>query len=290
MERFRTPDTLQQIWEIRSTTSLIGFRRYSICGITRRIGTGTCHIGNGKLSCKQYSLSPSFSWRFPPSPLNSTITQEHNVKSCCYLTMSWSWVDKECNIHQLLHHSKIDCLLLPACFSSLSGFCCTQLSAFPQLVVNQCIESQLRSHLTPDLLPLDQLLRSTPPITVHYNVQPHFQTCSIRTSECISVFTRSWRHLQVRLEFALRHCLQPVQIKLTWLWPSSISLRSDEGWTEIQGSIYLDDPGVDRHHPNFISSYHTMKNTDPYFSQLFVTVALSEISWIHTIAWILTAW
>jgi hypothetical protein len=68
-------------WQIRSTTCLIGFRTPRIDVITSRIGTLTCHIGDGKLTRTRNSLSPSFSWWFPPFPLislflvlNSTIT------------------------------------------------------------------------------------------------------------------------------------------------------------------------------------------------------------------------
>ena len=51
-------------------------------------------------------------------------------------------------------------------------------------------------------------------------------------------------------------------------------------------SIYSGDPGVDRLHP--ISSYYTTNYT-LYHSHLLISLALSEILWIHAIAWILTA-
>ena len=65
----------------------------------------------------------------------------------------------------------------------------------------------------------------------------------------------------------------------------------DTGVTEMEGatgSIYLGDPGVDRLSSHLVSSYHTTNYT-LYHSQLLISLALSEISWIHAIAWILTA-
>jgi len=87
-------------WEIRSTTYLIGFRRPLIGVITPRIRTRTCRIGDGSLTRTWNSLSPSFSWWFPPSPLislflvlNSTITSEYKVKSSLSIS--------PCNNHEL---------------------------------------------------------------------------------------------------------------------------------------------------------------------------------------------
>ena len=59
------------LWEIRSTTCLIGFRRPHISVITRRIWTHTCRIGDGRLTRTRNSPSPSFSWWSLPSPLIS---------------------------------------------------------------------------------------------------------------------------------------------------------------------------------------------------------------------------
>jgi len=71
----------ERLWDIRSTTCLIGCRRPRIGVITHRIGTCISRVGDGPLTCTRHSLSPSFSWWFPPSPLishflmlNSTIT------------------------------------------------------------------------------------------------------------------------------------------------------------------------------------------------------------------------
>jgi len=61
----------ERIWEIWGTTCLIGLGRPRIGVITRRIGTHTYRIGDGKLTRTRNSLIPSFSWWFPPSPLIS---------------------------------------------------------------------------------------------------------------------------------------------------------------------------------------------------------------------------
>jgi hypothetical protein len=71
----------EQIWEISSTTCLIGFGRPRIRVMTCCIQTYTCRIGYRKLTRTWHSPSPSFSWWFPPSPpislfliLNATTT------------------------------------------------------------------------------------------------------------------------------------------------------------------------------------------------------------------------
>jgi len=46
----------ERLWEIRGTTCLIGFRRPHISDSTRRIGTRTCHIGDGQLTRTRNSL------------------------------------------------------------------------------------------------------------------------------------------------------------------------------------------------------------------------------------------
>ena len=84
------------------------------------------------------------------------------------------------------HDAKIHCLLLPACFSSVGGCCCTQLSSFPQSQVNQWIESQLLLCLPPN-----QPTPSTPPISLDHSLQVHVQTRSITASMCTSNLARS---------------------------------------------------------------------------------------------------
>jgi len=93
-------------------------------------------------------------------------------------------------MHHVLHHHKIDCLPLPASLSSLGRPCCTQFSTFPQLQVNQCIESQLPSRLPPKLPPPDWPPPCTPPISRDRGLQVHLQTHSIMASNCISTLAR----------------------------------------------------------------------------------------------------
>jgi len=59
----------EQIWEIRCTIGVIGFRGPAISVITRWIRSYTCHIDNGKLTYTLTLLRPSFSWWFPISSL-----------------------------------------------------------------------------------------------------------------------------------------------------------------------------------------------------------------------------
>jgi len=66
-------------WDIRGTTCLIGLGRPRIGVITRRIGTCTCRIGDGKLTRTQNSLKSQFLMMICPT--SSTITWEHEVKS-----------------------------------------------------------------------------------------------------------------------------------------------------------------------------------------------------------------
>ena len=116
--------------------------------------------------------------------------------------MPWSRINTDCSIHwvqhtpstahieycihRILHHPKIDCLPLPASLSALSRPCCTQFSTFPRLRVKQWIESQLLSHLPPNLPPSDQLPPSTPRILIDHGLQVQLQTRSITASKCIS--------------------------------------------------------------------------------------------------------
>jgi len=130
--------------------------------------------------------------------------------------MQWSWVNAGCSIHRVLHTpstASSQDRLSPAAsqLSSLGGPYCTQLSTFPRLRVNQWIESQLPSHLPPDLPPPNRLPPSTPPISIDHGLQvylqtrritafkfarsrtpsAYLQTRSIAASQCISKLARS---------------------------------------------------------------------------------------------------
>jgi len=89
----------------------------------------------------------------PSLSLHETIKSQHRVQhtpSTAYTEYSIHQVQHtpctastEYCIHRILHHPKINCLPLSASFPSLGRPCCTQFSTFPQLRVNQWIESQL---------------------------------------------------------------------------------------------------------------------------------------------------
>jgi len=106
--------------------------------------------------------------------------------------MPWSWLNTEYSWYHVQYHPKIDSLPLPArfplpaSFPSLGGCCCTQLFTFPQIQLNQRIESQL-----PLCLPPNRPLPSTPPISLDHSLQVHLQSCSITASQCISEFTQA---------------------------------------------------------------------------------------------------
>jgi hypothetical protein len=89
------------------------------------------------------------------------------------------------------HHPKINCLPLPACLSSLLGPYFTQLSTFPRLRVNQCIDAQLLSHIPPNGPRRDRPPSSTPPISSDHGHEVHLQTRSITASKCISKLARA---------------------------------------------------------------------------------------------------
>jgi len=114
----------ERTWEIRGTTCLIGFRQPRISGITRRFGTRTCCIGDGKLTRTQNPLKSQFLMMISPisSDLSLSCAQlYHHLRTRSqvihlYLSMPWSWLNTEYSIHQVQHHPKIDSLPLPASF------------------------------------------------------------------------------------------------------------------------------------------------------------------------------
>jgi len=145
-------------------------------------------------------LSPSFSRWFPLSAhishfvvLNSTITWKYKVKSSLaispchdeeltlstvYTEYSIDWVQhtlstaySEYCIHRILHHPKIYCLPLLASLSSCGRPYCTELSIFPQLRVNQRIESQHPSRLPPELPPPSCPPLCTTAISLYHGLQ-----------------------------------------------------------------------------------------------------------------------
>jgi len=98
--------------------------------------------------------------------------------------------------HRVRHHPKINCLLLPASLSAFSGPCCTQFSTFSQLPVDQSMQSQLPSHMSPDLpppvpLPPDSLPPNVLPNMLNYSFQVHLWVHSISASKYIFQYTQS---------------------------------------------------------------------------------------------------
>jgi hypothetical protein len=89
-------------------------------------------------------------------------------------------------IQHVQHHPKINCLLHAASLSSCGRPCWTQLSTFPQLRVDQWMESQLPSCLPPQLLVPDTFPPSTAPMTLDHGLKVYLQTRSITASKCIS--------------------------------------------------------------------------------------------------------
>jgi len=147
------------------TTRLIGLRRPRIDVFTRRIGTCTCLVRNGKLTCTRYSLksqflmmishplsSLSFSSSTLPSPKNTKLSHPSlslhaMIKSSHRVQHSPSTAYTEYIIHRVQHTLSTAytayCIIPRSTvshsqpFSSLCRTCCTQFCTFPQLQVNQ---------------------------------------------------------------------------------------------------------------------------------------------------------
>ena len=139
--------------------------------------------------------------------------------------------DLEFPPNRVLHHCKIDCLPLSARLSPRAWPCCTQLSRFPQLRVDQWIESQLLSRLPPELPPPDWPAPSSPPISLDPCLQVHLQPHSITASKCISEV--AWLLPASSHDYGLQVHLQTRSItaskcisKVTRSWPPSASLSS----------------------------------------------------------------
>jgi len=150
----------KRIWEIRGMTCPIGFRRPCIAFLTCRIGSRTCHIGNGKLTHTQNSHKSQFLIMISPMSSYLSLSRPqlyHHLRTWCsviplYLSMPWSRVNTKYSIHQVqhtpstayteyyihrvLHHPKINSLLLPVSLSSPISY----------LSVDLIVLSSLHSH------------------------------------------------------------------------------------------------------------------------------------------------
>jgi len=107
------------------------------------------------------------------------------------------------------------------------------------IIASQCISKVARLRL-----PSASLSSLNP------SLQVHIPTRSIMASKCISEFTRSPSPSASQI-----HSIQYIFRERGWSC-------GDTGLTDVDsvtGSIYLADPGTDRHHLISISSYHTMK-------------------------------
>ena len=125
-------------WEIRGTTCLIGYRIPRIGVHTRRIGSRTCRIGDGKLTRTRNSLKSQFLMMISPisSHLSlSSITREREVKSSISISPCH---DHELTPNNSIHpRSTVSRSQSVSHLSSLGAPCCSLLSTFPRLRVNQ---------------------------------------------------------------------------------------------------------------------------------------------------------
>jgi len=95
-------------------------------------------------------------------------------------------------IYWVQDHPKIDFLPLSAQLSSLSRPCCTQISIFPQLQIDQIVDIQCQSPLSGNPQCTDRPPQSAPPISFNHGVKVHHQICRITALECISKFSWPW--------------------------------------------------------------------------------------------------
>jgi len=116
-----------------------------------------------------------------------------------------------------------------------------------------------------------------------------------------TVMFRLWYRLTSRFRLAARcgwkisfSTLPPLSLAENWVKAGVWSYKDDgdglgdrgNGDSRSDDSIYSGDSGIERLH--LISSYFTTNHT-LYHSHLLISLTLSEISWIHAIALILTA-
>jgi len=120
--------------------------------------------------------------------------------------MPWSIVHTKYSIHPVQHtlstayteyclycvlqYTKINCLPHPPSLSTLGRPCCTQFCTFAHVRVNHWIESQLPSHLHPELPPPEWLPPSSLPILLDYGLQVHLQSRSITATMAIPKLAR----------------------------------------------------------------------------------------------------
>jgi len=188
----------------------------------------------------------------------------------------------EYGIHRILRHPMINCLLLPASLSSRCRSCRTQLFIFPQLQVNQWIESQLPARLPTDLLAPEWPPRSTPPFLDDHVLQKHLWSRSITASKRISKHARlgplSLYHdgLQVHLQTGAIMASKFIS-KLAQSQPPSASSDSlDQSLQEYLQSPMLTASKLGPSRHQVYISYCEMMSIYPGVSQIY-----TACHWIH---------
>jgi len=134
------------------------------CCMHRVLHTLSTASTNGHIHRESHTPSTPYSEHCVPRVLHTQSTAS-----------SQSWLPPASSQSLICHHSP------------LGRPCCTQLSTFPQLGVNQWIYSLLPSYLTPNPPPPEWSPASTP-ISFHHGLQLHVQTCPVMASK----FSRSW--------------------------------------------------------------------------------------------------
>jgi len=97
------------------------------------------------LSMPRWRVHTVYSIELSTACTEYCIYQVQHIPSTAYTENCYS---------RILHYPTITCPLLPNGLSSLSWPCCTQFSS---LQVNQCIECQHPSHMSPDMPPPDSM-------------------------------------------------------------------------------------------------------------------------------------
>jgi len=246
----------------------MGLGRACISVIICWIGSRTCCIGDGPLTPvwnspkSQYlmMISPNLLWSLSfsssilPSPKNTKLSHcslslhamiktEHRVQhtpSTAYTEYSIHRVQQTMSTaytaYCVIPRSTVSCSQPVS--HLLADHVCTQFSTFPQLWVNQWIESQLPLRLPPELPspdwpppdwpPLDWPPPSTPPISLDHGLQVHLRTRSIAASKSISKLARllppsaSLNLLDYGLQ--VHHPIRSITVSkwisnLAWIWP-----------------------------------------------------------------------
>jgi hypothetical protein len=217
-------------------TGHTGFASPCIDDITRQIGTHMFHTWHGTITCTQDSLQFQALMMSSPSAfislilvVNSIITSQYYVQSS--LSKSpfhyWELTPRTAYTKYSIHHAQHSlstassadwqphAALLPASLSSLYIPCCSYISTFPQLRVNQWIDSQLLSRLLLELSPQNSVLSCTPPILLHHVLYMYFKTRSITAIK----YTLSWPS-SVYFQICSIMTCKCITI-LAWLWPPS---------------------------------------------------------------------